>query len=257
MTARVTTLKGLNAGVYYTEQLPSYYLDAGEPRGVWFGDAAVSLGLAGVVDDAAFVNVIGGLDPTGSFVLGRRHGEESVRGFDVTFSAPKSVSVLWGLADEATRAQVLAAHDAAVAAAMGWIERHATTRMQVNGQMCVVDAEGITAALFRQHTSRSGDPQLHTHAVIANRVLAPDGRFLSLDARYLKFDQRTVSAAYHAGLEAELTQRLGVRVGATGTWDLGAGPCTGRAAGGVLAAQPRRRGTAEGEAGPLRAVVGA
>ena len=211
MTARVTTLKGLNAGVYYTEELPSYYLDAGEPRGLWFGDAATSLGLAGVVDDAAFVNVIGGLDPTGSFVLGRLHGEESVRAFDVTFSAPKSVSVLWGLGDETTRAQVLAAHDAAVVAAMGWIERHATTRMRVNGQVCVVDAEGITAALFRQHTSRSGDPQLHTHVVIANRVLAPDGRFLALDARYLKFDQRTVSAVYHAGLEAELTQRLGVR----------------------------------------------
>ena len=112
MTARVSTLKGLNAGVYYTEQLPSYYLDAGEPRGVWFGDAAMSLGLAGVVDDATFVHVIGGLDPTGSFVLGRRHGEESVRAFDVTFSAPKSVSVLWGLADETTRAEVLAAHDA-------------------------------------------------------------------------------------------------------------------------------------------------
>jgi conjugative relaxase-like TrwC/TraI family protein len=211
MTARVTTLKGVNAGVYYTEQLPSYYLDAGEPRGVWFGDAAVSLGLRGVVDDAAFVNVIAGLDPTGSFVLGRHHGEESVRGFDVTFSAPKSVSVLWGLGDETTRAQVVTAHDAAVAAAMGWIERHATTRLRIDGQVCVVDADGITAALYRQHTSRSGDPQLHTHAVIANRVLAPDGRSLALDARYLKFDQRTVSAIYHAGLEAELTQRLGVR----------------------------------------------
>ena len=210
MTARVSTLKGLNAGVYYTEQLPSYYLDAGEPRGVWFGDAAMSLGLVGVVDDGAFVNVIGGLDPTGSLVLGRRHGEESVRAFDVTFSAPKSVSVLWGLGDDATRVEVLAAHDAAVAAAMGWIERHATTRLRIDGQVCVVDAEGITTALFRQHTSRSGDPQLHTHAVIANRVLAPDGRFLALDARYLKFDQRTVSAVYHAGLEAELTQRLGV-----------------------------------------------
>ena len=210
MTARVITLKGPNAGVYYTEQLPSYYLDAGEPRGVWFGDAAMSLGLDGTVDDGAFVNVVGGLDPTGGFVLGRRHGEESVRAFDVTFSAPKSVSVLWGLGDDTTRAEVLAAHDAAVAAAMGWIERHATTRTRINGSVCVVDTEGITASLFRQHTSRSGDPQLHTHAVIANRVLAPDGRFLSLDARYLKFDQRTVSAVYHAGLEAELTQRLGV-----------------------------------------------
>ena len=62
----------------------------------------------------------------------------------------------------------------------------------------------------RQHTSRRLDPQLHTHAVIANRVPAPDGRWLALDARTIKIDQRTLSALYHADLRAELTRRLGV-----------------------------------------------
>lgn len=66
-------------------------------------------------------------------------------------------------------------------------------------------------AVFRQHTSRKLDPQLHTHAVIANRVKAPDGRWLALDARTIKLDQRTLSALYHAGLRAELTRRLAVR----------------------------------------------
>jgi hypothetical protein len=76
--------------------------------------------------------------------------------------------------------------------------------------MCV-DAEGIVVGVFRQHTSRRLDPQLHTHAVIANRVRAPDGRWLALDARTIKLDQRTLSALYHANLRAELTRRLGVR----------------------------------------------
>jgi RecA/RadA recombinase len=75
--------------------------------------------------------------------------------------------------------------------------------------MCV-DAEGIVVGVFRQHTSRRLDPQLHTHAVIANRVRAPDGRWLALDARTIKIDQRTLSALYHANLRSELTRRLGV-----------------------------------------------
>ena len=142
--------------------------------------------------------------------LGRRYDETSVRGFDVTCSAPKSVSVLFALGDADTRREVLAAHDAAVAALTGWIERHAHTRYRIGGEVAIVDAEGIIAAAFRQHTSRALDPQLHTHLVIPNRVASPDGRWLALDARLIKHDQRSLSAIYHAGLRAELTDRLGV-----------------------------------------------
>ncbi len=211
MTVRVTTLKGADAGRYYTQRLPSYYLDGEEPPGRWWGRGPSDLGLDGAVDPEAFLSVMAGQHPATGEDLGRRHGEESVRGYDATFSAPKSVSVLFALGDERMREQVVEAHERAVEAVLGWVEDHAHTRMRVHSQVVTVDAEGIMVGVFRQHTSRSLDPQLHTHAVIANRVHAPDGRWLALDARTIKMDQRTLSALYHANLRSELTGRLGVR----------------------------------------------
>ena len=212
MTARVTTLKGAEAGAYYVEALPNYYLDSGEPKGIWHGRSAEQLGLEGEIIDGEFLRLMAGLHPRarGEAHLGRPYGDDSVRGFDVTASAPKSVSTLFAIGDDKTRNQVLAAHDAAVATVVDWIEAHAHTRYRINGRVSIVDAEGIIAATFRQHTSRALDPQLHTHIVIANRVRSPDGRWLALDARSLKMDQRTVSAIYHATLRSQLTARLGV-----------------------------------------------
>jgi conjugative relaxase-like TrwC/TraI family protein len=94
VTARVTTLKGPDAGAYYVEALPSYYLDAGEPRGRWHGHGAALLSLTGEVNDAPFLAVMAGDDPSSGVRLGRRYGQDSVRGFEITTSAPKSVSVL-------------------------------------------------------------------------------------------------------------------------------------------------------------------
>ena len=212
MTARATTLKGVDAGAYYIEALPNYYLDSGEPRGVWHGRGAGRLGLEGEIIDGEFLRIMAGLHPRarGEVPLGRPYTDDSVRGFDVTASAPKSVSTLFAIGDEKARGQVLAAHDAAVATMVDWIEAHAHTRYRINGEVSIVDAEGIIGATFRQHTSRALDPQLHTHIVIANRVRSPDGRWLALDARLLKMDQRTVSAIYHATMRSQLTARLGV-----------------------------------------------
>ena len=154
VTARVTTLKGPLAGAYYVEKLPAYYLDAGEPAGVWHGTGAEALGLEGAVEDGAFLALLAGADPRQpELLLGRRFGDSSARGFDVTASAPKSVSVLWAVGDEHTRVAVLDAHDRAVEAMLGWIEGHATTRFRVGGEVVTVDADGIVAASFRQHTS--------------------------------------------------------------------------------------------------------
>ena len=211
MTVRVTTLKGTGAGRYYTEHLPSYYLDGDEPPGRWWGRGADRLGLSDEIDPEAFLAVMAGHDPATGRDLGRRMGEESVRGYDATFSAPKSVSVMFALGDPDVRRHVVEAHERAVAAVLGWVEARAHTRMRRRGHIVCVDAEGIVVGVFRQHTSRKLDPQLHTHAVIANRVRAPDGRWLALDARTIKVDQRTLSALYHATLRAELTGHLGVR----------------------------------------------
>ncbi|MFN0028495.1 MAG: MobF family relaxase [Acidimicrobiales bacterium] len=210
MTVRVTSLKGAAAGQYYVAEAGSYYLAAGQPAGRWFGVGASRLGLNSSFDDDAFVAVMAGVDPCSGVELGRPFVERSVRGYDVTFSAPKCLSLLAAVGDPVVAAEVYGAHDAAVDAVLGYVERHALTRYRVDGEVMSVDAEGLVVGVFREHVSRELDPQLHSHAVIANRVLSPDGRWLALDARALMKDQTVLSSLYHAGLRAELTARLGV-----------------------------------------------
>ena len=193
-----------------------YYLDPDEPAGRWFGSGRAALGLGGVVEGDELRALLEARHPGTVGKLGRGFGAKSARGFDATFSAPKSVSVLWALTpDRWVRAEVLAAHDAAVDAALGWFEGHgAVTRRGTNG-VDQVDTLGVTAALFRQHTSRTVDPQLHTHALVMAKVQDPTGKWLSLDARFLKGQQHTIGWVYDAALRAELTARLGVSWG----WD--------------------------------------
>ncbi|HWJ64832.1 MAG TPA: MobF family relaxase [Acidimicrobiales bacterium] len=188
-----------------------YYLDPDEPAGRWWGSGLDALGLAGEVHGEQLRSLLAATDPRTGWPLGRSFGEKSARGFDATFSAPKSVSALWALTpDRWVRAEVLAAHDAAVTAALGWFEDHgAVTRRGTDG-VDQVDSQGIAAALFRQHTSRTMDPQLHTHAVISSKVQDETGKWLALDARFLKYQQRTIGWIYDAALRSELTTRLGV-----------------------------------------------
>lgn len=188
-----------------------YYLDPDEPPGRWWGNGRHALGLDGTVTGDELRSLLEGEHPGLGVRLGRSFGEKSARGFDATFSAPKSVSVLWALTPDAwVRAEVLAAHDTAVDAALGWFEHHgAVTRRGTDG-VFQVDTQGVTAALFRQHTSRTVDPQLHTHAIISAKVQDATGKWLSLDARFLKYQQRGIGWIYDAALRAELTARLGV-----------------------------------------------
>jgi len=188
-----------------------YYLDPAEPPGRWKGGGRHALGLDGTVDGADLRSLLEATRPGTDAPLGRRFGDSSARGFDATFSAPKSVSVLWAVSpDPFVRAEVLASHDAAVDAALAWFERHgAVTRRGTDGVL-QVDTLGITAAVFRQHTSRTVDPHLHSHAIISAKVQDETGRWLALDARFLKYQQRTIGWVYDAALRAELTARLGV-----------------------------------------------
>jgi len=188
-----------------------YYLVGGEPAGVWVGSGRHGLGLGGVVVGDDLRALLEARHPVGGAALGRPFGDRSARGFDATFSAPKSVSVLWALTpDEAVRAQVVAAHDAAVTVALGWFESHGAVTRRGRDGVFQVDTDGICAAVFRHHTSRAADPQLHSHAVISAKVQDATGRWLALDARFLKQQQRSISAVYDAVLRAELTARVGV-----------------------------------------------
>jgi hypothetical protein len=132
----------------------------------------------------------------------------------VTVAYTTTWGVTWALSsDDTVRAEVLAAHDSAVDAALGWLQTHGCVTRRGTDGVDQVDAQGLCVALFRQHTSRSDDPQLHTHAVIWAKVQDPSGRWLALDARFLLRQQRSISWVYDAALRVELSRRLGV------TWE--------------------------------------
>ncbi|MGH9180429.1 MAG: MobF family relaxase [Acidimicrobiales bacterium] len=189
-----------------------YYLDPAEPPGWWWGHGCAALCLNGEVEAQQLEALLTARHPGTGARLGRSFGAKSARAFDTTFSAPKSVSVLWALSpDPFVRAEVLAAHDVAVQATLDWFERHGAVARRGRQGVDQVDTGGIAVALFRQHTSRSADPQLHTHAIVAAKVQDPTGTWLSLDARFLKRQQRTIGWVYAAALRAELrTARHGV-----------------------------------------------
>jgi conjugative relaxase-like TrwC/TraI family protein len=135
-------------------------------------------------------------------------GPGRLPGLDVTFSAPKSVSVLHALGDAATVAAVRGAHDDAVSAGLAYLERHAC-RVRVGGR--AVGADAFVAAAFRHRTSRADDPHLHTHVVVANCADGPDGRARALHTPALYAERRGAAATYHLVLRAGLTTSLGLR----------------------------------------------
>ncbi len=137
----------------------------------------------------------------------------AVAGFDLTFTPTKSVSTLWAVSDEATQAAVLAAHRAAVEQALAFLEDTAAfTRTGTDGcQQHKVD--GLIAAGFDHWDSRAGDPNLHTHLVIANKVHGPHGAWLSVDSRSLHHAVVMVSEVYDDLLADELARRLPVQFG--------------------------------------------
>ena len=187
---RVTTLHASSAAAtacYYAQYLTQA---PGEEAGVWTGRQAVGLGLSGEVTVDALQALLEGRDPISGSRLGYELKDRTlangkivraVSGFDATFSAPKSVSVLWALTQHPG---LLEAHDAAVTAALTHLERYrSTTRIRADGGRLHPDTRGLTMATFRQTTSRADDPQVHTHAVISAKVQTVDGRWLALDAR--------------------------------------------------------------------------
>jgi conjugative relaxase-like TrwC/TraI family protein len=186
---------------YYTRELATdheaYLSGHGESPGRWYGAGARSLGLQGEASVAGFQAMFEGRDPTTGELLGRSHGRNAVPGFDVVLRPTKSVSILYGLGDPATRRAVLAAHHAGLAEAVAYLDGHLGAR-RGHGGVQHVSGQGLLAVGFDHRTSREGDPLLHTHLVIANRVQGPDGRWTALDGRDLYRHRLAADAIYRA-----------------------------------------------------------
>jgi conjugative relaxase-like TrwC/TraI family protein len=191
-----------------------YYTGSGEAPGTWMGSGAADLGLAGQVTPEDLRAILAGISPANGAPLAhlRRSGNR-VAGFDLTFSSPKSVSLLYALGSPVQAAAARAAHDLAVAEGLAYLERHALVARRGTDGLRQIDTSGLVAAGFVHRTSRNGDPQLHTHVLTANVVHGADERWSAPDARGLYFHARTAGFVYQASLRASLVESLGVSFG--------------------------------------------
>ncbi|HGM5003666.1 TPA: conjugative transfer relaxase/helicase TraI [Serratia marcescens] len=165
------------AGDYYTHQDNYYVLGSMDER--WVGQGAEALGLTGKVDVKDFVAVLEGKLPDGSDLTRMVGGENKHRpGYDLTFSAPKSVSIMAMLGGDK---RLIAAHNHAVEVAIREVEKLASTRSMTEGVSETKLTGNLVVALFNHDTSRDLDPQMHTHAVVAN-VTQHDGKWQTLSS---------------------------------------------------------------------------
>jgi conjugative relaxase-like TrwC/TraI family protein len=193
------------------EGAEDYYSGEGEAEGYWLGDSAEDLGLQGKVDPDQLVGMLTGSDPSTGEPLGLRHVEGGpVPGFDLTFSAPKSVSLAWALGGSPVGAEVKAAHAEAVQAGLDYLQGAACWTRRGAGGHIFVKGSGFLAAGYVHRSSRAGDPQLHTHVLVANATYA-EGRWTRLYHPAIYEHATAASYVYQAHLRDELTRRLGVR----------------------------------------------
>ena len=186
-----------------------YYLAEGEAPGRWLSEGG--LALAGEVEAEDLRALLAGRDPhSDDQLVPAPPGRPRTPGFDLTFSAPKSVSLLYALGDSEVQGQTIEAHERAVAAAIGYLEGHAAFLRRGRAGAQRVPAVGLVAAGFRHRASRAGDPALHTHVLVANLGQDGAGRFGALDSRAIYRAAKTAGYLYQAELRHQLSTSLGV-----------------------------------------------
>jgi conjugative relaxase-like TrwC/TraI family protein len=197
---------------YYERQVAQgrddYYAGRGESPGRWTGRGSKVLNVAGDVNKAAFAALMEGRHPGTGERLKRVGGRSKVAAFDLTFSAPKSVSVLFAVGDRGLSRALVDAHEEAVDAAVDYLEREACRVRRGRRGVRREVGEGFVSARYRHRMSRAEDPQLHTHVVTANMARGADGRWTALDATPIYRHARAAGFLYQAHLRAAVRERL-------------------------------------------------
>ena len=224
---------GVHSVAYYQSTVDenrgpdSYYSEDGkQPASVWLRGENVA-------EVSAFLGTNSGAVASGKTVddwfnkavapsgkrLGKALGDKGVPGFDLTFCAPKSVSLLWAMgADSDVRGIVDEAHQAAVNQALDYLSEHAGyTRKQdptVSQKRLIIEKlAGISGVKYEHRTSRAGDPHVHSHVLLANKQLCKDGRVRTLDGVSVYHEARAAGMVYQATVREILSRKLGVEFG--------------------------------------------
>lgn len=204
MVASVSALTSSGQAASYYESAGEYYADGGQSPSEWQGKGAEALGLSGDVDREQFRDLLDGKVADQQLGTTRDGKLEHRPGWDVTLSAPKSVSIL---AEVAGDRRLIAAHGAAVKTALAHVESHmAATRIRDGGAVNRAATGNLVIASFQHGTSRAQDPQLHTHNVILNATKGEDGAWRSLEPRAIYQLQKQIGAIYRQELALKVRE---------------------------------------------------
>ena len=203
MVASVSALTSSGQAASYYEA-DDYYADGGLSPSEWNGKGAEKLGLSGDIDRAKFRDLLDGKVAGQQLGTVRDGALEHRPGWDVTLSAPKSVSIM---AEVAGDRRLIAAHGAAVKKALAHVEQHmAATRIREGGAVTREATGNLAIASFQHGTSRAQDPQLHTHNVILNATRGEDGTWRSLEPRAIYQLQKQIGAIYRQELALKVRE---------------------------------------------------
>ena len=220
----VASVRSASGAAGYFAKDDYYTVDDGSEVSAWGGEGAADLGLSGEVAKDAFEGILNGILPSGEGVA---QVENRRSGVDLTFSAPKSVSLLAYVTGDKRILGENGANMKAVARAMAWVEKNlAEGRKDAEGRKVPVQTGNLVFALFQHDTSRALDPQAHVHAVIANLTKMPNGKWQALHADKIWSNNTVIGSIYHAFLREEM-EKLGYQVelkGKHGTFEVAGVP---------------------------------
>ncbi len=197
----------INNPSYYSDlSSDDYYEKGGEPPGVWLGSGSARLGLSGKLTEGQLLRMMQGYHPKSGDALATNAGPDHRPGWDLTFSAPKSVSATWAAADEQTRQAISEAQRQAVRRAIQYLEQHVVEVRRGAGGVDREPARLICAA-YEHSTSRALDPQLHTHLLVASHAIgAWSGDVRSIESKDIFVAQKSAGAVYRAELAQQMRQ---------------------------------------------------
>jgi len=208
----ISTLSGSGGGLaeYFEKEAgqADYWGREAQESTQWVGKGAGELGLSGAVSQSEFEQIMDRILPDGQRLPGGQGGKRRM-GYDLTFSAPKSVSLQALVGDDS---RIIEAHEQAVRKALEYIEKDVlTAQKKLNGVVLHEKPEKMVAAIFKHDTSRELDPQLHSHSVVANLTKTRDGQWRALDGAQFYKAKMAAGAMYRAELAGRL-QSMGYRI---------------------------------------------